>query len=76
MMLPKVAPSAFRMPISRVRSVTETIMMFMMPMPPTRSEMPAMLPRRIVSIVVCWVTVSRRLVRLLTVKSLSLPCRM
>ncbi|MND03161.1 hypothetical protein D3C83_228500 [compost metagenome] len=31
-----VAPSAFRMPISRVRSVTETSMMFMMPMPPTR----------------------------------------
>ena len=30
-----VAPSAFRMPISRVRSVTDTSMMFMMPMPPT-----------------------------------------
>ena len=31
-----VAPSALRMPISRVRSVTDTSMMFMMPMPPTR----------------------------------------
>ena len=30
---------AMRMPISRVRSVTETSMMFMMPMPPTTSEM-------------------------------------
>ena len=30
-----------RSPISRVRSVTDTYMMFMMPMPPTSSEMPA-----------------------------------
>jgi hypothetical protein len=39
-----LAPTAFRMPISRVRSVTETYMMFMMPIPPTTSEMPAMAP--------------------------------
>ena len=32
------APSAMRMPISRVRSVTDTSMMFMIPMPPTSSE--------------------------------------
>ena len=32
------APTASRRPISRVRSVTETSMMFMMPMPPTSSE--------------------------------------
>ena len=32
------APTAMRMPISRVRSVTDTSMMFMMPMPPTSSE--------------------------------------
>ena len=31
-------PDAMRRPISRVRSVTETSMMFMMPMPPTTSE--------------------------------------
>ena len=37
-----LAPSALRMPISRVRSVTETIMMFMMPIPPTSKLMPAM----------------------------------
>src|SRR5512135_1117640 len=39
------APMAMRMPISRVRSVTDTSMMFMMPMPPTRSETDAMAPR-------------------------------
>ena len=40
----RFAPMAFRIPISRVRSVTETSMMFIMPMPPTSSEMPAMPP--------------------------------
>ena len=35
------APIAMRMPISRVRSVTETSRMFMMPMPPTTSEIEA-----------------------------------
>ena len=34
-MFQRVAPSALRTPISRVRSVTDTSMMFMMPMPPT-----------------------------------------
>ncbi len=33
---------ARRMPISRVRSVTDTSMMFMMPMPPTNREIAAM----------------------------------
>ncbi len=33
------APIAFRTPISRVRSVTETSMMFMTPIPPTMSPM-------------------------------------
>ena len=37
------APTARRMPISRVRSVTESSMMFMMPMPPTSSETAATL---------------------------------
>ena len=37
-----LAPTAMRTPISRVRSVTLTSMMFMMPMPPTSSEMAAM----------------------------------
>ena len=35
---------ALRMPISRVRSVTVTSMIFIMPMPPTSREMPAMAP--------------------------------
>ena len=33
-----------RVPISRVRSVTLTSMMFMMPMPPTTSDTPAIAP--------------------------------
>ena len=43
----RLAPSALRMPISRVRSVTETSMMFMMTTPPTTREiaaMPMMIP--------------------------------
>ena len=32
------APTAIRRPISRVRSVTDTSMMFMIPTPPTSSE--------------------------------------
>ena len=45
-----VAPSALRRPISRMRSVTETNMMFMTPMPPTIREMAAMPPSRMVSV--------------------------
>ena len=44
------APMALRMPISRVRSRTETSMMFMIPIPPTTSEIEAMPPRRRVSV--------------------------
>ena len=40
--LPLVAPKAFRVPISRVRSVMETSMMFITPMPPTTRLIPAM----------------------------------
>ena len=38
------APTARRTPISLVRSRTEASMMFMMPIPPTSNEMPAMQP--------------------------------
>ena len=38
------APTAIRIPISRVRSVTDTSMMFMIPMPPTSSETEAIPP--------------------------------
>ena len=48
------APMAMRMPISRVRSVTDTSMMFMIPMPPTRSETEAMAPSsRVITFVDC-----------------------
>ena len=40
-----LAPSARRIPISRVRSVTVASMMFMMPMPPTKSEIEAIVPK-------------------------------
>ena len=36
------APSALRTPISRMRSVTDTSMMFITPMPPTSSAITAM----------------------------------
>src|SRR5213076_1722242 len=42
------APTARRTPISRVRSVTDTSMMFMIPMPPTRSDTDATLSSRFV----------------------------
>ena len=44
------APMALRMPISRVRSRTETSMMFMIPMPPTISEIEAIPPSSSVSV--------------------------
>ena len=45
-----LAPTLMRRPISRVRSVTLTYMMFMIPIPPTMSEIPATLPKRIVMV--------------------------
>ena len=45
-----MAPTARRTPISRVRSVTVTNMMFMIPMPPTSSETEAMLARSSVNV--------------------------
>jgi len=64
-----VAPSALRRPISRIRSVTETSMMFMTPMPPTSSEMPAMLARSTVRMWAVLVAVCTSDCWLLTVKS-------
>ena len=60
------APRALRMPISRVRSVTETIMMFMMPMPPTSSEMAAMAVRMVTTMLTIEVMVSSISLRLVT----------
>ena len=52
------APIALRMPISRVRSVTVTSMMFMTPMPPTSRLIAATAPSRIVSVCVDEVAVA------------------
>ncbi len=67
-MLIFVAPSALRMPISRVRSVTDTSMMFMMPMPPTSSDTPAIDARsdvivRVISVRVAAISSSVRAVK-------------
>ena len=43
-----MAPIDIRNPISRVRSVTDTYMMFMIPIPPTNSDMPAIQASRMV----------------------------
>ena len=67
----RLAPIAFLMPISRVRSVTETSMMFMMPMPPTTREMPAIAPRKMTSAFVVSSNVSSSSWLLLMVKSSS-----
>ena len=42
------APIALRIPISRVRSVTDTSMMFITPIPPTSSEIAATSPSNVV----------------------------
>ena len=51
------APIALRMPISRVRSVTVTSMMFMTPIPPTSSEIAATAPSSSVNVPVTVLTV-------------------
>ena len=57
-----LAPTAMRRPISRVRSVTETSMMFMMPIPPTRRDTPATAASRTVRVPVTEVAKARKLV--------------
>ena len=44
MIVPLFAPKDFRIPISLVRSVTDTSMMFITPTPATRREIPAIPP--------------------------------
>ena len=51
----RVAPSALRTPISRVRWVTFTSMMFITPTPPTSSAMPAITSMAAATPpVICW----------------------
>ena len=68
----RLAPMALRRPISRVRSVTVVSIMFMMPMPPTTSEMPAMAASSSVSVRVVEVAVEARSAWLITEKSAEL----
>ena len=65
----RFAPMAFRMPISRVRSVTDTSMIFMIPMPPTSRDMPAIMPKKTTRVFVVSSRVSMVLCWLMTVKS-------
>ena len=72
-MLDGFAPIAMRMPISRVRSVTLTSMMFMMPMPPTSSETAATLASSVVIVSVPSACAPAISVRLRIEKSSSAP---
>jgi hypothetical protein len=58
------------MPISRVRSVTETSMMFMTPIPPTSREIPATAASRIERVSLVEVDAARIAEELNTMKSL------
>ena len=72
----RCAPMAMRRPISRVRSVTLTSMMFMMPMPPTTSDTLAMRASRMVIARAVAVADSAISSWLRTLKSSSLPASM
>ncbi len=65
------APIALRMPISRVRSVTVTSMMFMTPIPPTSSEIPATIASRNVRVFVVDSAVESSVASFTTVKGRS-----
>ena len=67
----RLAPIALRTPISRVRSVTDTSIMFITPMPPTSSEMPAIAPRNTTKVLVVSSSASIVSSWLVTVKSFS-----
>ena len=63
-----VAPTAIRRPISLVRSVTLTSMMFMMPIPATNSEKAAATTRMMVTVsivddMVCIISACERMVK-------------
>ena len=67
-----LAPSALRSPISLTRSVTETSMMFITPIPPTSSEMAATSPSSVVKTLLLEVEVARIEPWLMTLKLLLL----
>ena len=72
-----VAPTAIRKPISLVRSVTETSMMFMMPIPATSNEKAAATTRMTVTVsivedMVSIISACERMVKSSTASALSL----
>ena len=69
------APTAIRIPISRVRSVTETNMIFMIPIPPTSRETEAMLPKSTAITVALLDAASAMSDKFLIMKSSSAPGR-
>ena len=69
MILPSVAPIAFLIPISFVRSVTDTSMIFMIPIPPTSSEIAAIPPSIRAMTSVTLLSVSAMTFILITVKA-------
>ena len=69
------APIAMRIPISRVRSVTETSMIFMMPMPPTSKEIEAIAPSSTDIVRVVSASDSAAAERFLMKKSFGAPSR-
>ena len=74
MMSPCRAPTAMRTPISRVRSFTETSMMFITPMPPTTSEITAIAEMSSVSVCdVDWIV--SRIVSVFCSEKSTVPCR-
>ncbi len=66
-----MAPTALRIPISRVRSVTDTSMMFITPIPPTSSEIAATSPSRVVNTLLLAAEVCRIEPWLMTLKLLA-----
>ncbi len=68
-MSPVLAPTAIRTPISRVRSLTDTSMMFITPMPPTIREMSAIMAIKRVRVALVLVIAWRMLSVLSTKKS-------
>ena len=62
-------PIAMRRPISLVLSVTDTYIIFMIPIPPTRREIPAIAPSKIVRILLTELKVDNNSVWFLIVKS-------
>ena len=72
--VPRRAPVARRIPISRVRSITVASTMFMIPIPPTNSEIAAIATMTYVKIVCVFCCCASSAAGIVTVKSSMLRC--